>query len=280
MADALTLVPRFAGDPSREIVQATLRISGDINDNLVPADLRANYARFLSKTYGARARALGLTAKAGDNDDTKILRTNLVPFIAEYGEEPQLQAEAKDLALKWLDDRSAISGDLVAGILTVAAKHGDRALFDRLLAAAKTSKTRRDRVRLLVALGEFHDPALLQQAFALVVGSDFDPRESAYVLTFALEEHDNRPLAWDFFKAHYDAIVAKTPREAVGGLPDVANGFCDDAHRKDAEVFFQERVAKLPGGPRNLAQTLENIGLCSAARIAQEPSVKEFLAKY
>ena len=35
MADALALVPRFAGDPSRQIVQATLRIASDIKDHLV-----------------------------------------------------------------------------------------------------------------------------------------------------------------------------------------------------------------------------------------------------
>ena len=45
-------------------------------------------------------------------------------------------------------------------------------------------------------------------------------------------------------------------------------------------MFFQGRIEKLPGGPRNLAQTLETIDLCIASRTVQEPSVREFLSKY
>ena len=45
------------------------------------------------------------------------------------------------------------------------------------------------------------------------------------------------------------------------------------------EAFFKERAEKVAGGPRRLAQTLEEIDVCTAFRAFQEPRVTEFLKK-
>ena len=280
MSEALRLVPQFSGDADRHIVGATLRISGDIREHLVPADLRPHYARFISKMYGERARALGFAPRNGEDDDTHLLRTSLVSFVAREGQEPGLQAEARRLALAWLVDRKAIDAELAGGVLEVAAHFGDADLFERFLAAAKTAKVRRDRVRLLNALGSFRDPVLVRRALSLYLSDEFDSRESATILYTAAEPVNSPQIVWEFFKEHYEALLAKAPREIVGSAPEIALGLCDPGARRDVETFFQGRIEKLPGGPRNLAQTLETIDLCIASRTAQEPSVREFLAKY
>ena len=280
MFDALALVPRFAGSPSRQIVQSTVRIASDIHEHLVPPDLRPNYARFVSKMFGEKARALGFTPKPGEDDDTRLLRNELVGFVALEALEPGLQAEARRLALKWLEDGSAVSADMVGEVLEVAGRYGDRALFDRFLAAAKKSPQRRDRARLYYALGSFQDPVLLQEAFALTLDPALDYRETDSTLFAGLGTNLGRATLWDFTKANFDAIVARMPRETTGGIAYVASGFCDAAMEKDAKSFLSGRVEKLPGGPRNLAQALEGVQLCIASRTAQEPSVGEFLSKY
>ena len=280
MSDALALVPRFSGARERETVNATLRIASDIREHLVPADVLPNYARFISKTYGERARALGWSGKAGDGEDLQLLRSDLVPFVAQEGNEPALQAEARRLALRWLDDRSAVSADLVGPLLQVAARHGDRALFDRFRDAARAATVRRDRARLLNSLGSFSDPALVREALALFLSADFDPRESDGILFSASQWETSRPLVWEFVTTNYDAIVARLPHEQTGIMPFFGASFCDPDRRKEVEAFFKDRAAKLPGGPRNLAQALEGIDLCIASKTAQEPGVREFLKTY
>ena len=110
MGQALALAPRFANDPNRYIVQATIRIATDAGENVLPDALRPAYARYVSKTFGPRARALGFTGKPGEDEDTRLLRSSLVPYVTKDGDEPELQAEAKRLALAWLADRSAVDG--------------------------------------------------------------------------------------------------------------------------------------------------------------------------
>src|SRR5262249_48158233 len=116
MGDALSLAPRYAKDPSRFIVQASVRIVDDAR-RLVPRELEPNYSRLLSKVYGEKARALGFVPGASDDEDTRILRTYLVPWVTEYGEEPHLRDEAKRLALSWLEDRRAIPPELAKDAL-------------------------------------------------------------------------------------------------------------------------------------------------------------------
>jgi cytosol alanyl aminopeptidase len=280
MADALALVPRFSGDPSRQIVAATLRIAADVNEHLVSQDMESNYRRFISKMYGPRARALGFVERPGDSDETKLLRHDLVAFVAREGQEPDLQAEARRLALKWLDDRASVSPDLVGQILDIAARHGDRTLFERFLEAAKASPNRRDRRRLYGALGEFQDAGLLKQALALTLDPALDFRETEVAMNSATETPLGRAAVWEFVQAHFDAIVARMPRETTAGIVTVGDGFCDTASEKDVKAFYESRVEKLPGGPRNLAQTLESIQLCIASKAAQEPGVREFLKGY
>ncbi len=280
MSQALAMVPRFAGDPDRDIVAATVRSAAGIRAHLVPADLKPHYARFISRVYGERARALGFTAKPGESDDTRLLRYLMVDFVAREGDEPQLREEAKRLSLAWLEDRKAIAPELAGDVLAVAAHFGDAELFDKYVAAARAAKERRDRVRLLRALGDFQDPALVRRVLALYLTDDFDPREADVAVHTAADATNSPDLVWGFFKEHYDAMLAKSPREIVGEAPSVGGGFCDPAHRKDVADFFQDRIGKLPGGPRTLAQTLETIDLCIALRASQQDSVQEFLSGY
>ena len=277
---AMALAPRFAGDSERQIVQAAMRISSDAGEKVLPEDLRPAYARYVSKTYGARARALGFASKPGDSEETRLLRASLVPFVATDGDEPALSAEARRLALAWLKDRSAVEAEMVGGVLESAARHGDRALFDAYRTGVKAAKERRDRVRLFRGLGAFGDPALAKDAMAFALSGEFDSREADAILYAALGFPVGREAAWQFMKANYDAIVARMPREATGFMPYFAEGFCDAPHRQEVAEFFAGRAEKLPGGSRNLAQVLEGMELCIALRGAQEGSLREELARY
>jgi alanyl aminopeptidase len=280
MGQALALAPRFAGDPDRQIVQATIRIVSDAGESVLPESMRPAYARYVSKTFGQRARELGFAGKPGEDDDTRLLRASLVPWVTEAGDEPALQAEAKRLALAWLADRSAVEAEMVGGVLESAARHGDRALFEKYKEGIKASKERRDRNRLFRALGAFTDPAILADAFRFAMGPEFDSREGGNIAYTSLQTPEGRAATWEFLQANYDATLARMPREVTGVMPYYASGFCDEKHRGEVAEFFEGRAEKLPGGTRNLAKVLEEMDLCIALRGAQEGSLKEELARY
>ena len=79
---ALGLVPEFSRDPNREIAASVMGIAGIVKDNAVPDELREKGARFIREVFGARAAELGWIAKPDENRDARLLRQQLVPFVA------------------------------------------------------------------------------------------------------------------------------------------------------------------------------------------------------
>lgn len=281
---SLRLMPLFASDPNRLVTGAAVSIAAGIEQHLVPDELRPNYARFIEKSFGRRAHELGWMAKPGEDDDTRLLRKTLLDLVAGPGADKQLRAEAVRLARKWLDDHRAVDSEIAGDVLKLAARDGDLALWERVVAAAKKTRDEKERGRILGAMGSFKDPAIVKRNFELLVSGQFDIRQAMALLTGPLEYPETRALPFEFVKTHYDAIAARMPGEMgfdyKAMLPVVGSGFCSLERRSEVESFFKDRAAKATGGPRILAQVLERITQCNAMRSAQQASVAEFLRRY
>jgi cytosol alanyl aminopeptidase len=280
VATALALVPVFAKDPAFQVVEIVQRIAAGPTDLLVTEKTRPTYQRFVSDAFGARARALGWTRKAGEDDETQLLRQALVPFVSNEGDEPGLVAEATRLAKAWLTDRRAVDPLLTSGVLGVAARHGSRELFEAYVAEAKKTSDRRERSRLLRAIGGFQSPSIVPAALALTLSTDFDARESIDILRAEGANRETLPQAWAFLVTNFDRLAERLPRDAPAWFPWIASDFSDEARRAEVKSFFRDKAPNYAGGPRILAQALEVIHLRAAYRAAQQGSFDAFLSRY
>lgn len=282
--DALAWALAFANDPVRQVVGSSIGIVAGVHYDLVPPELRPNYARFVDKAFGARARQLGWKAKASEDAETRLLRSSIVPLVALWGVDGSLAAEARQLADEWLTDRTAIDPDIVGQVLNAAARTGDEAFFKRLQAALRGTQDRQQRELILGAMGSFSDPRIARAAMELVLQPEFDMREANALFMGPAGLPETRHLPFEFVKANYEALVAKIPAGSTFGfgefLPFVAANFCDEKSREEAAAFFEPKVDRFPGTRRNLAQVLEGIRICTAYKSAQQQSVADFLGKY
>ena len=259
MADALALVPRFATDPSRQIVEATLRIASGVSEHLVPPDREPHYARFVSKMYRQRSRALGFPPKPGEDDETRLLRPALLAFVAREGQEPQLQAEARRLSLEWLTTARPSTRRWSTRCSRWPDGYGDRALFDRFRAAAKSEPAAPRSGPPLQRTRKLPGSGAAERSLRASSTRRVDYRETVYDVFLGHRARARPRSVWDFVKPNYDAMVATdAARDRPGSSPDMASGFCDAANRKDGAGLPQRAVDKLPGGPRNLAQMMED----------------------
>jgi len=282
---ALALVPEFSHAPERQVVSAVEGIAGILKGNAVPDDLRPKGAEFVRRNFGERAIELGWVGKPGEGDDTRLLRQQMVAFVANVGEQKELIDQAESLARKWLADPSVVSPDMAGLVLRAAAKYGNRDLFDRMHAAAVKEKDRRRRQALIGALGGFRDPEIAKASLNLLLTKEFDAREGFFALLFGpLNYPETRELPFQFVKANIDKLLQIVPREVgedyAAFFPFVGNAFCDASHREQVQSFFEDRVKTFVGGPRNLAQTLEGIDLCIAERKTLGPELTAFLKQY
>ncbi|HVO98547.1 MAG TPA: M1 family metallopeptidase [Bryobacteraceae bacterium] len=277
---ALDAAAQYADSPERQIVAEARSIVAGARQ-LLPDPLLDNYGRFVLKVFGARARTLGWSSKPGEEQETRLLRPQIVPFVARY--DTALGAEARKLADGWLANRSGVDADMLGSILTTAAYRGDRTLFNTLLQELPKTQDKRQREAILAALTAFREPDLVAAALNLVIHSDIDTRETIGLLFSGTGNPKTRRMAFEFVKANYDEILKRAP--SGGGsdfgayLPYTASGFCDADSEKEFVDYFAERSKKFTGGPRVYEQALEGIRLCQTQKAAEGADAEAYFAR-
>jgi alanyl aminopeptidase len=283
VGEALGLVGDYSNDASRVVTENVLEIARSIRP-LLTDELETHYGRFVEKSFGARARALGWIPKAGEPEDDLLLRQRLVPFGASYGSDGRLGTEARSMAVKWLDDPKSLPPSMAGAVLATAARGGDRSLFEQFTKTLASTNDHLVRRRLLDAIQSFRDPALVAAAQQLFLSKDLDPREAFSLLFAGRRERRTRAMPFQFVRDHWDAIREKLPRmidtDMTAELPFVTTAMCSEGERREVEEFFKDRMANATGGPRNLAQATEVIQLCAATTKAQFAGVVEFLRRF
>jgi len=165
-------------------------------------------------------------------------------------------------------------------VFNVAARNGDVALYEKILKVARSEKDEFFLQTLVSALGSFRDTELIARNRKLFMDGAFDVRMSSSLLFGPTSSPELARLPLEYVKANYDAIVAKLPSAAgsdyAAYLPETASFACSEEEAKEVQEFFGPRMAKVNGGPRNLAQLLESIRLCDARKKIQQPDLIQF----
>lgn len=272
--------PRVASEPGGLVSMAHEWLAGDPLRPHVEA-----YARKLAEGPFAK---LGWTKHAGEPPATMQLRGDMLGLLLDTGHDPAQRAEAKRRAAAYIGYRKdgaihpdAVDENLADEALWVAGQDADAAFFDALLAAFTKQTDDVLRVRLLGAISAARDPKLAARARDLVLDDRLQHNEMLHPLWAQLGRPETREDAWKWLQDHWDAVAARTSTLNFGSeqLVSMVGSFCDEAHEKQVAEFMHDRAAKLDGGPRVLARTLEEIHLCVVARNAEEPDVRKFFSK-
>ncbi len=279
LGEALGLVPALLADPSDHVALAAVRLVAGMRAHLVPAALAENHRRFVRDTFGPRARKLGWQTGKSDSLATRTLRAELLGLVTIQGGEPALVEQARRMADTWLEQRSGIDPEVLETVLAAASAHGDADFHARLEQALRATDERHQRRALLSGLAHARDPARVRANVALIATGVVDLRESPILVSLPLEAPETRDVADQLLREQYEAIAARVPRESLSRLIQARAWHCDQAHLDQLDAFFGPRAAAIPGGPRALAETREQIQLCMAARSLQQPSVEAFLKK-
>ncbi len=280
---ALEFAARFAGNRQSTVIEAATRLAGEIRPSWLDegAD-REGFARYVQKNFAAKARALGWTAKANDRDGDPTLREVLVPWVADVGNDTELQRDGAKLARDWLGARQPLPPG-ARGVLLGAARQAQgssgRELLDAMLDALGRSSGG-DRLTLIVALGSFRDPSLAEAAYDALFAEKADPRDGlgAMLQGSRLDERA-AAQAVHYVHGHYDALIRRLPEQAGSDLIRLGTLLCDANAKAEFDATFADRAAKVPGGARNYAQADEEIGICLAARQLQRATLKAYVAK-
>jgi aminopeptidase N len=287
---ALALGLALAPSEDRLVVAGSLDLLGLIDPAALSPRDRVRHQNLMRKTFAARARALGWLPRPGDDEEVNSLRRMVVSAAGGAGGDRALMTEARRLTLAWLDERSRVPAEVSGAVLQVAARRGDAALFDRILAEAVRTKDRTERGRLLLALGAFRDPALSRSALELLLptgdpaapeGPMFDVRETWPILRSALAWPETRAGAWRFLGEHWEEVAGRLRGdEGQWLIVSAAAVACEPGKREEVATFLATRAERFDGAPKALARALEAADECAATRKRNAPAVTSFLKRH
>jgi hypothetical protein len=273
---ALPLVAKLIRDRDPKVAAAADFVP--LHTNALPDALYAAVVKWSLATFGPTARQLGWQRAKGDSDDVHRLRFVALGHVAFR--DPATRAQAEKLADQWLADRKGLPDDLVDLALGAAAFKGTGARFDKLLAAAKAANDHNERARMLAALGHFTDPALATRARELVIGTEFDTRDSIVILQIQLGGRETRDATWAWVQQHLDEVIAgQRDDENSWLLGQIAATFCDAPHRAAVAALLTPHADKIPGARALVTRGLEQEDHCIAEVAREMPALQHFFIK-
>ena len=278
VADYLTLATGFGHEHANGVLAEVSSRLVFVREYLTTGETRQNYERFMQSLFGPLYRELGLDAAPGDDDDRRALRATVIQTLDLGGNDSGLATEARAALEKLLSGAVPMDATAAKAVTSVAARHGDQALWTQLLDASQRANSPTERYRYLYALGAFEDPALIDRGLNFALSPELRSQDTATFLGSFLSNPVARPQAWAFIKQHWNELGPKTT--ISGGdtrLVESLGAFCDARSRDDVRDFF--KTHKLPAASRALDQTIERINNCIAMKEKGSASVATWLAQ-
>jgi puromycin-sensitive aminopeptidase len=219
------------------------------------AALRGRVAR----AFGDAFAAIGWEPGPRESDDDRVRRAALLGLVGELGESPALLAEARERGEAFLADRRSLEPNLADAVVSLAARGGDAALFERFLQASREAATPQDQRRFLLGLGAFTDPALAERALELTLTDSVGTQDVALLLARLLANRAAGEQAWAFLKRRWAKLRRRMPPMLVTRPIEALPALGTRAHRRDVAAFF--RANPVPTAARAVKQTLEQFDL-------------------
>ncbi|MGE7137982.1 M1 family metallopeptidase [Luteibacter sp. NPDC031894] len=278
--DVLAALKPLTASKTREVFTAPMGTFNWILAHEAQTDAQRERLRtWATDAYLPKLKEMGYRKKAGEPDNDTLTRTVLAGFLADKDiGVPEVRAELLkqgDAALKTKDghlDLDAADADLLGDALGVAVQERGAPAVDAIIAEIPKTSDPAKRNAMLDGLSEIKDPELANKARDFALSKDVKVGEMAMVLRGGRDSEASRAQMWKWFTTNYDKIVGRTGSFAGGRLPALGGGGgCSKEEADRLSAFFKPRMSQVSGAERGLAQTSEEILLCSAQKAKQDP---------
>jgi len=277
LCDLLDLIEALAGEPESEVLNTALVPLGWIDDQVLPG--RAFAGRFRARIGAAFVPAfdaLGWKPRRGEADGTRLRRGALLRLAGGIAEDPGVLDQVQARVRGYLRQRASLDPNLAGPVVELAARRGDKALYEAYLRVMGRARTPQERMRFELALGSFRDPALVARTLELLLGDDVPTQDVALLLVRLLANASAREETWRFLVSRWDALSPRIPPGLAPRVVKALSGLQTREHRKQVAAFF--RAHAIPSAQRTLRQTLEQFDLDAALRRRALPAVRRWSA--
>jgi aminopeptidase N/puromycin-sensitive aminopeptidase len=276
VGDYLSLAAAVKYDSDDEVVSIAVDKVSTIYERIASTpEEKAALAAWIRSTFAPQYAKLGPSAKT-DSANTRMLRARLFSLLGNYGKDPTVLAQAREIATKYLANPDTVDATFGQAALAIAARNGDAAMFNALQQVAETNTNPELQTVALRLLAQFEDPALVQRSLDYAASAKVRNQDAALQFAFALQNDENREQAWKYIQNNWEKVQAQFTTEMGAILVSSTGSFCSAEGRTSVEQFFSTH--KVASSNKALKHAIERIDGCIELRTLQEPNLKQWLA--
>lgn len=201
-----------------------------------------------------------------------ILKYELANFFVYILNDQNIRQDLKQLGQSYYEgilnkgqpqtDDELMVGDALALVL----QEKDEPSLKKIMTHLKNEGDAVVRTNIIKALSLARDKeeAMMLREFTL----DKSLRQNEFLSFFKshLKKAVNQPATWSFVKNNITSLKKNLNKSSAGDLPFLATGLCSKESALEVEAFFKPFIKDYEGGPRNVAETCELIGICAAQK--------------
>lgn len=269
-ADFLEFAKQFKDERELSVWQA-LSIGLRGLSRLLPADAEPAFERFIVALTSPALSDLGWIPAANESDLTSKLRGLLVQLVAIQGNHSSAAKKCRDI----LFHDASHDPELVAAATNVVAATGDEQDYEWFMERYLNPSTPQDQIRMLYALAEFDDAALITRTAEFAFSGTVKTQNAPFLVNRCIANRKHGALAWEIMCRNWDKANKEFPGNTIVRMASAISTLNTPELGAAAQSFFAEHP--IPQAVKTLEQVLERQQVNVALRSRETSTLKSAL---
>ncbi len=218
------------------------------------------FAAMMRSVYGPAGERVGWEARPGERELDALMRSTILGQLGKYDDEATLDTAAS-LFERYTDEPAEVHPDIRGVVFNLAAQRGDGSTYGTIWDLYDQSPLEEEKMRLLMALGNFRDTGLLGETLDRSLSDRVRYHDTIQVVSGVAANRLGRDMAWDFVKDNWEEFSRRYSDGlfALSRLVAITARFTTQEKLDDVEGFFDEHPT--PAADRAISQSLETVRL-------------------
>ena len=273
----LDLALSYRSDPDPAVLGSVAEVLRRIRDHIAGSPQQVD--QFNAVLIHQFRPAYDATGKPSTADDyiRSARRAELFVLLGESGD-PKILAEARRIAQGVLFNNKQEDPALADASITLAAAHGDAALYDRLLHLSQTEPDPVLQHQELDSLGDFTDPALITRTLVYATSGAVRNQDSGGLIGQMLQHPGTRDATWTWIQANWPRVQAQLTPFSGQRIVGSTYAFCSTERHEEVATFFAAHT--VTAADRTLAKALDSIADCTTLHTREQAPFAAWLAQH
>lgn len=284
--DLIEITPTIIDNDSATISLEPIYLLSFVYNNIAEnRQQKAKLAKLYRDLYGDRLKELGLVNTNNDSINTIQLRTKLISFLSNEGEDKDIRKFLLDMAIAYtgyMGDNTIhpeeADRDIINTAIKVAVEDLGKPFAQHLINILDNTQDGALRNQILSGLASIKDPKYSVEVRNLILSESIRDNEIGSLLLEQLSDNETRVPMWDWVKEHFEHIKSRTPPSYHDDLVIVGQSFCSEPEKDDFISFFEPKVKGNKAAEHKLQRQVEIIELCISQVKFHKEHVDEYLS--